>query len=190
MERKIFLTSLLLLILCLGIGIVFVTSSRLREDEIEERVYFDQVVLGNGTGRMVGYFGRVIKLDEKFWFDHGRFVGYFFYVRVLPQVNIHHLALRASAYGYKTELVIEPYYDPVPRVVIKHRILLYPNNVSIWFRITVLENGYLGVGVRSDYYLRDDWMRTVFRRMLRDIHLPLNTISQFELEVNWLLTID
>jgi hypothetical protein len=35
--------------------------------------------------------------------------------------------------------------------------------------------------------LRDDWMKTVFRKMFQDIHLPPDTISRFKLAVNHLV---
>ncbi len=184
-DRKILLASLLVLsVLCIGIGITLNTKS-LSETctQTGERVPFNQVVIGNGTGEMGGYYGWVINPDRKYWFSRH------FYAKVLPSADIYSISLLGNASGYKTVLVtafLE--YDPlrVRRVTVSHRVILYPNNVSIWFNIIVLENGYATFKVNSDYFLRDDWMRTVFTKMLQDIQLPTNAISHFELHVNWI----
>ncbi len=142
-----------------------------------ERVPFHLVVTGDGTGKMGGYFGWVKNPDKKYWYSRH------LYANVLPSADIHNIVLLANASGYKTVLTANT-------VAVQHRVVLYPNNVSIWFSIIVRENGYLTVAVNSDYYLLDWWMRTVFRKMLEDVGLPPDAISQFELAVNTIASID
>jgi len=137
----------------------------------EETAPFQLVVTGDGKGEMGGYFGWVKNPDRKYWYSRH------LYANVLPSVDIHGVALLANASGYKTVLTANT-------VAVQHRVVLYPGNVSIWFSIIVRENGYLTVAVNSDYYLLDCWMRTVFRKMLRDVGLPPDAISQFKLAVN------
>jgi len=147
---------------------------------------FHQVVTGDGEGKMTGYFGYVanpnLNLDEWFYAH--------LYVKVLPSADIHEIAAIADTSGYETSLVIEPLsYDPFPpRVTIRHCITLYPHNIQVWFTVIVTENGHLTINVNSDYFLRDDWMRSIFHRMLRDIHLSTDVLSRFELAVNHFVT--
>lgn len=176
-KRKILLFSLLLsFTLSMSTVAVLSIKSFIEMNMLTgKRVPFEQVVTGNGTGKMSGYFGWVINPGPSM-----------LYVRVLSSADIHSIMLLANASGYKTLLVTEPaYYDPLPpRVVVGHNIILYPNNVSVGFTIIIREDGYITVTVSSNYYLRDDWMRIVFSKMLHDIYLPPNIISYFSLEVN------
>ena len=126
---------------------------------------------------MGGYFG----------YPHAR--GEFWsrlYVEALPSANIQNISRLAEASGYETILIAEPPDNSPypPSVAIKNRVILYPFMVPIDFTITVLENGYLTVAVNSDYYLREAWMRNVFKRMLQDINLPPSIITSFELHEN------
>jgi hypothetical protein len=174
--RRTLLTSLLLL------PLLFIAAMM---SGTQNTQFFSYVVTGNGRGEMGGYFGWVKnpEVDEKYWYSRH------LYTRVLPSADIHNIALLANSSGYETLLVTEPLeYCAFPsRVAVKHRVVLYPNNVPIGFNIIVLESGYLTVAVNSDYFLRDDWMRTVFRKMFQDIHLPPDTISRFKLAVNHLV---
>lgn len=172
MEGKITpLKSLLLLFLSVGVSIILV----------KQFPFLGSVVLGSGEGEMVGYYG----WDASYRRDCFSRL----YVHVLPSVNIYDLALLANTSGYETVLVTQPLeYDPYPpRVAIRRNLTVYPGEIEIRFTIIVLEDGCLTVKVRSDYYLSETWMRTVFRKMFQDIHLPPDTISRFKLVVNYLV---
>lgn len=172
MERKITpLKSLLLLVLGVGVSIVLVTQFP----------FVGSVVLGRGEDGMVGYYG---------WSgSYRRDCFSLLYVHVLPSVDIYDLAPLANTSGYETVLVTEPLeYDPYgPRVAIRRNLTIYPSKIEVRFTIIVLEDGCLTVKVDSYYYLSETWMRTVFRKMFQDIHLPPDTISRFKLAVNSLV---
>jgi len=176
-EGKILLASLfLLLVLCIGIDLILYST-------LGERVPFDMVVTGNGLGEMGGYYGWAMNPDQKYWYSRHS------YAKVLPSADINSISLLGNVSGYKTVLVTKFLeYDPlrVRRVAVSRQIILYPNNISVWFTIIILENGYVTFKVNSDYFLRDDWIRNVFSKMLQDIHLPSYAISLFELHVNWI----
>lgn len=183
-RRTLLMTLLLLPVLfpvamILGAQKASIQSIRM---QTAQRVPFDQVVTGNGNGSMGGYFGSRINGNPRNPFSR-HWQG-----NVVPPADIHNITLRAKAAGYETVLVTEPPpYDPyLPRVSIRHNIVLYPNNILIYFIIVVYENGYIKVRVSSAYFLRDDWMKTVFIKMFQDVQLPLDRISSFSLEVNWI----
>jgi len=172
LERKITpLKSFLLLFLGVGVSIVLV----------KQFPFLGGVVLGSGEGEMVGYYGWDTSYRRD-CFSH-------LYVHVLPSVDIYDLALLANASGYETVLVTHPLeYDPYPpRVAIRRNMTIYPSKIEIRFTIIVLEGGCLTVMVGSNYYLSETWMRTVFRKMFQDIHLPPDTISRFKLAINYLI---
>lgn len=142
--------------------------------------FFYFVVTGNGDGKMAGYYGYINDPDQRpGLYSHT-------YARITESVDIRNITLLANASGYETVLTTNPSnYDGLPsQVAIRYRVILYPNNVPVNFMIVVHEDGYLGVNVNSDYYLRDNWMRSVFDRMLRDINLSPSILSEFELAVN------
>jgi len=168
---------LILLALCTWVVVELVAES-----QGANQAFFYFVVTGNGEGEIAGYFGWVDDPQQ----DGGSYSLQ--YVKVLSSADIQSIALLAEASGYETIVVTEPAdYDPFPpRVAIRNRVVLYPNNVPINFTIIVLENGSLAVNVHSQYYIRDAWMRAVFGRMLEHINLPRSIISKFKLAENHL----
>jgi len=184
------LKSVLLLFLVVGVSIVLV----------KQFPFLGSVVLGSGEGEMVGYYGwvdpyrRDYEWDDSDRKDYGWNASYrrdcfsHLYVHVLPSVDIYDLTLLANTSGYETVLVTQPLeYDPYPpRVAISRNLTVHPSKIEIRFTIIVLEDGCLTVKVNSNYYLSETWMRTVFRKMFQDIHLPPDTISRFKLAVNYL----
>jgi hypothetical protein len=165
------LKSLLLLFLGVGVSIVLV----------KQFPFLGSVVLGSGEGEMVGYYGG----DASYRRDCFSSL----YVHVSPSVDIYDLTLLANTSGYETGLVTQPLeHDPYPpRVAISRNLTVCPGKIEIRFTIIVLEDGCLTVKVASNYYLSETWMRTVFRKMFQDIHLPPETISRFKLAINYLV---
>ena len=176
-KSKKLLTILLLIVAGLSAWLVLELFA---ESQGANTAFFYLVVTGNGEGKMTGYYGYMNDPELG-----GEFYSHL-YAEVLPSVDIQNIALLANASGYETILVAKPLnYSPYPHsIAIRNRVVLYPNNVPINFTIIVLENGYLTVAVNSDYYLRDDWMRNVFKRMLQDVNLLPSIITRFELSVN------
>jgi hypothetical protein len=182
--RKKTLIPVLLIVVMIGSWVILELFA---ESQGINRAFFYFVVTGNGEGKTAGYFGW-----KKSAPDRGDPFYSHVYAKVLPSADIQNIALLANASGYETILITKPpnYSALPPSVAIKNHVILYPNNVQVNFTLIVLENGYLTVSVRSDYFLQDGWMRSVFQRMFLDINMPSDTISRFDLAVNWIATTD
>jgi hypothetical protein len=176
---------IILLLIVAGVG-GWVILEVFAESQGMNWAFFYFVVTGNGEGKMAGYYGYINNPDQ------GPGLYSHTYARITESINIFDLKSLANASGYETFLTTNPpEYDPdPPRVAIRNRVTLYPNNVPVNFTIIVLEGGYITIKVNSDCYLRDGWMRNVFIGMLQDVKISPSILSQFELSVNSVTTFE
>jgi len=67
------------------------------------------------------------------------------------------------------------------------RIIISNIDDSVTFAISANSRGFVGIIVRSEFLLYEEWIREILTMMFFDVGLPAEGIWMFEFEENWLI---